>query len=123
MSAASTGLFENRCPFCGKGAIFHSVILMHRTCPGCGHVFEREPGFFIGAMVFSYLLSCGLAVPAVAFGILVLHGDPFTVLATTIGAVVLLTPLLIRFSRLIWIQVDARAQRKIDRDEAARGSR
>ncbi len=74
-------------------------------------------------MVFSYLLCCGLAVPAVAFGILVLHGEPFTILAVTIGALVVLTPLLIRFSRLIWIQIDALAQRKIDRDEKARGPR
>ena len=30
---------------------------MHERCPVCGLKFEREPGYFLGAMYFSYLLS------------------------------------------------------------------
>ena len=27
---------------------------MHETCPVCDHRFEREPGYFVGAMYVSY---------------------------------------------------------------------
>ena len=30
---------------------------MHANCPVCGLKFQREPGYFVGAMYFSYLLS------------------------------------------------------------------
>jgi len=30
---------------------------MHPNCPVCGLKFVREPGYFVGAMYFSYLLS------------------------------------------------------------------
>jgi len=33
---------------------------MHDRCPGCGLHFNREPGYFLGAMYISYGL--GLAV-------------------------------------------------------------
>lgn len=30
---------------------------MNETCPHCGHKFEREPGYFFGAMFVSYALT------------------------------------------------------------------
>jgi hypothetical protein len=30
---------------------------MHERCPVCGLKFEREPGYFLGALYFSYALS------------------------------------------------------------------
>ena len=30
---------------------------MHEDCPHCGHHFEKEPGFFLGAMYVSYALT------------------------------------------------------------------
>jgi len=37
-----------RCPVCGQGPLFHG---MHSTerCPGCGFLFEREPGYWSNA--------------------------------------------------------------------------
>ncbi len=113
-------LFRNLCPFCGGAPVFHGLVFMNRKCPACGHVYEREPGFFVGAMVFSYLLGAFSTVPTVVLGIFVLRAEVLTVVATAIAQLVVTCPLLIRFSRLIWIQIDARAQGKIDRDEARR---
>src|SRR3712207_2725300 len=50
-----------RCPRCLQGRVFHGLLTPRETCPVCGHRFEREPGYFIGAMYASYFL----AVPTV----------------------------------------------------------
>ena len=51
-----------RCPRCLKGRVWRQFVAMNPTCPECGLVFERESGYFAGAMVVSY----GLAVPILA---------------------------------------------------------
>src|SRR5436190_14514542 len=55
------------CPRCRQGRIFakpmwRGILAMHERCPVCGLKFDRESGYFLGAMYFSYLL---MAVPAV----------------------------------------------------------
>src|SRR5437868_3140102 len=46
-----------RCPGCLEGRIYAGVLRMNDDCPVCGHHFEREPGYFLGAMYISYPLS------------------------------------------------------------------
>ena len=36
---------------------------MNDPCPVCGLVFEREPGYFLGAMYFSYALAVFIIAP------------------------------------------------------------
>ncbi|HEX6438674.1 MAG TPA: DUF983 domain-containing protein [Candidatus Binatia bacterium] len=36
---------------------------MHTTCPHCGLVFEREQGYFIGAIYINYAATVLIAVP------------------------------------------------------------
>jgi uncharacterized protein (DUF983 family) len=52
-----------KCPNCGKGSVFEQKKLfrmpvMKERCDVCGYKFDREPGYFLGAMYVSY----GLAV-------------------------------------------------------------
>lgn len=58
-----------RCPNCGARGLFAGPLKMSKRCPRCGMLFEREEGFFLGAMVFNYVLSALLAVevPCVLF--------------------------------------------------------
>src|SRR5438093_13071639 len=48
---------RQRCPRCHQGRAFRSLLVMHDACPMCGHIFEREPGYFVGAMYVSYALA------------------------------------------------------------------
>ncbi len=50
-------ILRQRCPVCCQGAMFRGRFAMNPTCPVCGHRFEREPGFFQGAMYVSYGLG------------------------------------------------------------------
>ena len=52
-----------KCPRCGAGALFHKPFRMHEECRNCGLKFEREQGYFIGAMYINYVATVAIAVP------------------------------------------------------------
>jgi uncharacterized protein (DUF983 family) len=43
-----------RCPRCGAGALFDGPFRMRPRCPACGLRYEREPGYFVGAIYLNY---------------------------------------------------------------------
>jgi len=94
-----------RCPRCQRGAVWRSFLSMHERCPACGLVFEREPGYFTGAMVVSYVI----AVPT--FGLIViglLLAGLETGIALLLGAALYLglAPFIFRYSRVVWLHFD-----------------
>lgn len=50
------------CPRCGGGRLFTGWFKMVDRCPGCGHRFEREEGFFLGAYVINLAVAQGLVI-------------------------------------------------------------
>ena len=59
---AFEGIRRELCPRCRQGQLFRlpvwrGPIAMHDRCPVCGLKFEREPGYFVGAMYMSYALT------------------------------------------------------------------
>ena len=101
-------ILRQRCPVCLEGPMFGSWITMHERCPRCGHQFERETGFFQGAMYVSWVLGVGV------FAALAIAAD--VVLAPRMGlgaalalAVILylpIVPVLFRYSRAVWAHVN-----------------
>ena len=51
-----------RCPICGSGKLFTRWFRMKERCPGCGYLFEREEGFFLGAYVINLAIAQGLVI-------------------------------------------------------------
>jgi uncharacterized protein (DUF983 family) len=49
-----------RCPRCRRGRMFKGLLQMNDPCPVCGLIFEREEGYFLGAMYVSYVLGCAV---------------------------------------------------------------
>ena len=98
-------LLRQRCPRCGQGKVFGGIVRMNRTCPVCGIAFEREPGYFLGAMYFSYAMAVAAATPLVALGLV--FGWSYPLIGVLAGAeLVLLSPLVYRYSRVIWLHFD-----------------
>jgi uncharacterized protein (DUF983 family) len=68
--------FANLCPNCGGSTLFEpgKPFQLARSCPACGLKFEREEGFFLGAMALNYGVTCVLFLAPVAllwyFGVL-----------------------------------------------------
>ncbi len=46
--------FKLLCPRCGKDRLFSGLLRMNKQCSGCGLVYEREPGYFLGSTYVNY---------------------------------------------------------------------
>jgi uncharacterized protein (DUF983 family) len=110
---ALQAILRQRCPRCRRGHIFARPLLrgwlaMHERCPVCALKFEREQGYFLGAMYVSYALS----IPPVFVLILalwLLAGLRFEVALFGASAAYLpFVPLVVRISRVVWIHIDQR---------------
>jgi Mn2+/Fe2+ NRAMP family transporter len=100
-----------RCPLCGSGGLFTGWFRMKERCPGCGYLFEREEGFFLGAYVVNLAIAEGLVILlAVVPTIVLLARNPDTdvvpiLIAGLVGAIV--APMAFYpFSKTIWTAVD-----------------
>ena len=79
---------------------------MHDCCPACGLRFNREPGYFLGAMYISY--SLGLAV-IVALAAALWALTSWRLDKAVLWAVLLflpLAPMLTFLARVLWIYLD-----------------
>src|SRR5438552_2272733 len=69
-----TALLRLRCPRCREGRLFRSTFEMADPCPVCGLLYEREPGYFMGALFCSYALALAIFLPAYLLLYLALPG-------------------------------------------------
>jgi uncharacterized protein (DUF983 family) len=96
---------KQRCPRCLQGRVFATLFRMHEQCPVCGLRFEREPGYFTGAMYLSY-------------GVAILGTAPVWLLMAWLGrslgeVLLVISPLLVlgcpwlfRYARVLWLHLD-----------------
>jgi uncharacterized protein (DUF983 family) len=97
-------IVRQRCPRCRTGRIFRGLFAMNDPCPTCGLLFEREEGYFLGAMYIGYGLS---SVILIAFYVVLAWLLPsWSSYAIALAAVVPylpLVPVVFRYSRVLWI--------------------
>lgn len=109
--SAVEGILRQMCPRCRQGHMFRPFtfrgwLSMYETCPVCHMKFDREQGYFIGAMYVSY----GLSIPPVLALVVILWrlaGWSFG--AAVFGAFVAylpFVPFVVRISRVVWIYID-----------------
>jgi uncharacterized protein (DUF983 family) len=114
-----------RCPRCGRTALFTGWFAMRDACPACGLRYEREQGYFVGAIYVNYALTAIVGLG----GVLLLDGVVGLSLVQQLALaipIMLLAPLLFfRHARSLWLGIgfllgtlDERAAR-----QAARRSR
>src|SRR5690606_9644206 len=112
MNIKAIRMLSNTCPNCGKGKVFNARNIlfslgfstMKHKCDHCHYKFEREPGFFIGAMYASY----GLAVIELFLGYFLVRPFFEDAFDLRILAIISITLLLLSFfnyrlSRILWI--------------------
>jgi uncharacterized protein (DUF983 family) len=97
-----------RCPRCGKGKLFRRGYVMEEQCAVCGWRYEREEGYWTGAMavnlVVAELIVTAIAVPFSAY--LAINHLPLTPLVFLLPAPVLLPFLMYRRSKSLWMALD-----------------
>lgn len=79
---------------------------MHEYCPVCALKFEREPGYFLGAMYISYAVAL---VTIAGLALALWLGLHWPVQKSALWATLLFLPLappITLFSRVLWIYLD-----------------
>lgn len=100
----------NKCPKCHKTNVFPESAYnlkgfgnMNDTCICCKERYEKEPGYFFGAMFVSYALTAGWFTLTWAIDSFVFHSETWQYLTFLIITIIGFMPITFRTSRLIWL--------------------
>jgi uncharacterized protein (DUF983 family) len=95
-----------RCPRCGARSLFRTWFTMHERCAVCHLRFEREQGYFLGAIYINY----GVTVVLALIGSFALEywGRPSLTqqLVLWVGFCSLFPLVFFRYSRGLWLAFD-----------------
>jgi len=95
-----------QCPRCGARSLYRRGLAMHERCRACDLKFEREQGYFLGAMYLNY--GCTVMLVLVGYFSLELLADVSLSLHLWLwtSLSLLLPVLLYRHSRALWLCMD-----------------
>jgi uncharacterized protein (DUF983 family) len=98
-------ILRQRCPHCLRGQVFSGLWRMNERCPLCGVRLERETGYFMMSVFIGYILSLLVVLPV----LLALYLMNASIVWYLVGATVtlfLLSPLIFRYGRILWMHLD-----------------
>ncbi len=110
-----------KCPSCRKESLFaypiyrmDKMLKMHKTCPSCQQDFVQEPGFYFGAMYFSYAFTIAIMVFfGVGYNVLFAPKEVLPILLFVFIPALIFSPFNYRLSRSLMLYVFGRI-RKVD---------
>lgn len=113
-------VLNGKCPRCHEDDFFKykftfnpsKITQLHDNCPTCNLRYMVEPSFFYGAMYVNYGITVALSVitfliASLLFGATLLQS--FTAIIVTL---LVLTPVNLRLSRIIWINMFVSYEKK-----------
>lgn len=97
-----------RCPRCGSGGLFQRYFTMVDRCPRCGHEFERDEGYWVGAMIVNTAFAILMFLAIVVGGVLVTWPSvPWNVLlVASVIAMAVIPVALYPVSKTVWVALD-----------------
>ena len=106
-------IFTMKCPRCKKTNLFtHQnpyklkyLFSMEERCKVCGLKYEREIGFWWGAMYVAYALSCAIVLSLFVPLFFYFKLDVDLALTVDIFIMACLIPLVFRFARALWVHL------------------
>jgi uncharacterized protein (DUF983 family) len=113
----------NKCPHCHQGKVFESNnpysfkngLKMNTTCSECGLKYEREPGFFYGALYVSYAFSSGIFITLYLLDAIWIHMDTILLLSLVIIGIIGLYPFSFRWGKALWLNFFVRYDKKYNK--------
>jgi uncharacterized protein (DUF983 family) len=111
--------FTRRCARCGSGHLFRRYFTMVADCPNCGLHFEREQGYFAGALAINIIAVGGLfAIVFVALLAATIPDVPVVELLAVLIPIALFGPIVYYpFSKTVWVAVDRAFLQRLDPNE------
>jgi uncharacterized protein (DUF983 family) len=111
--------FTKRCARCGHGHLFRRWFTMVDDCPNCGLHFEREAGYWAGALAINIGIACIVFVLTFGIGLALTVPDvpvvPF--LAVLVPLMIIVPTFAYPFSKTIWVAVDRAFLQHLDKTE------
>ncbi|MFZ3330534.1 MAG: DUF983 domain-containing protein [Candidatus Acidiferrales bacterium] len=107
---AVRGALRLRCPYCQQGRILARwPNKIYPECPRCGLSFFREPGYYIGGMTITYVLTILVVIPVFLLSLLLpdlksFSDDGRVALWLLFGVAISL--LLMPYSYALWLHLD-----------------
>ena len=106
-------ILTGSCPQCQNESMYvesnpynlKTVLKMHERCSHCDLKYQLEPSFFYGAMYVSYGVNVALGIAAFIITYVLLHLSLKTAFIAIIATLLLLYPLVLRWSRNIYINM------------------
>ncbi len=106
-------ILTGTCPRCQKESMYVDQNLLHITncikmnenCSHCGLKYQIEPSFFYGAMYVSYGLNVVIGIVAFIVASVVFKMKLNWAFVSIIASLVVLFPIVMRFSRSIYINI------------------
>ncbi len=108
-------ILKGKCPSCEKSSIFHTsgnlllfqIPKINDRCKKCNFKFEKEPGFFFGAMFVSYALAVAEFIGAFLLSHFIFGRSLLVSFLVIVLMAILFSTINFRLSRTIWIYLFA----------------
>ncbi len=109
-----SSVLRARCPACHEGPILSGLLGVRSACEKCGYKFtQREPGFFLGAMMMGFLVTAMLTIPPMI--VLKLWGvEPEVLVVFPFIEFAVLGPVLIVYMRVLWLHFEYLFSQRVD---------
>ncbi|HKT38356.1 MAG TPA: DUF983 domain-containing protein [Ktedonobacterales bacterium] len=94
-----------RCPRCGRGKLYKGIYTMYSRCSHCGWVFEREEGYWTGAIAVNLVVTEFFAA-AIVIPLAAMQTPPLLLYGLGLPLMVLIPLLFYRHAKSLWMSMD-----------------
>ena len=114
-------ILTGTCPKCQQESMYldknrfklNKLLKMNEHCSHCGLRYEIEPSFFYGAMYVSYALNVAIGIAAFIVSFVILNSNLKEAFIAIITSMIILFPMVLRWSRNIYINIFVSFDKKI----------
>jgi len=124
-------ILNHKCPRCLEGDIYankssydlKNITKMKQSCDECNLDFEREPGYYYGAMYVSYALTVAMAIALfLAYVVLFPTFSSIIFIVALTLMLLVLSPWTFRTSRVIWLNFFIKFKPEIKKEVRAKNT-
>ena len=95
-----------RCPVCGLSSVFRRPFKVRHHCPACAALFQREEGFFVGALMINVVTTEAAVLAAYGLFLLALGGRDSLVLPLLFAVALLFPFAFYHHAWSLWLAAD-----------------
>lgn len=101
-----------RCPNCGEPRVFETWMRLTDECPTCALLYEREEGYWLGAILFNTAATIGLfGFGMVVWAVTTWPDPPWDVMLVAGIGFNLIAPIVFYpYSKTLWVAVEITAR-------------